>query len=265
MHDEDLVSLIDSRAVIDPSAKLGRNVEVGPYAIIGPDVEIGDDCWIGAHAVVKGPTTMGRENRIHQFASIGEDPQDKKYGGEPTRLEIGDRNLFRECVTVNRGTVQDRGVTTIGNDNWIMAYCHIAHDCAVGNNTVFSNNASIAGHVTIQDHSILAAFSMIHQFCRIGAYSFIGFASGITQDVPPFVMTMGGYDAKPHTINAEGLKRHGFDQDRIRTVRRAYKILYKSGLRLEQARVELEKLGADEPLVKMMADFLRDGKRGIIR
>ncbi|RFA34853.1 acyl-ACP--UDP-N-acetylglucosamine O-acyltransferase [Alkalilimnicola ehrlichii] len=256
--------MIDPRAVIDPKAKLGANVSVGPFSVIGADVEIGDDTWIGPHAVVQGPTRIGRENRIYQFASIGEAPQDKKYQGEPTVLEVGDRNLFREGVTVHRGTVQGGGVTRIGNDNWIMAYCHIAHDCIVGNNTTFSNSASLAGHVIVGDHAILGGFSLVHQFCRIGAYSFSGFGSAINRDVPPYVM-VSGQMAAPHGINSEGLRRHGKSAEVIRALKRAYKTLYKSGLRLEQAKSSLRDMAGDTEEVSLLVEFLEQSERGIVR
>lgn len=256
--------MIDSRAVIDPSAKLGVNVSVGPFSVIGPDVEIGDDSWIGPHVVIQGPTRIGRENRIYQFASIGEAPQDKKYAGEPTVLEIGDRNLFREFTTVNRGTVQGGGVTRIGNDNWIMAYCHVAHDCIIGNGTIFSNSASLAGHVIVDDFAILGGFSLVHQFCRIGAYSFSAFGSAINQDVPPYVMVSGRM-AAPYGVNAEGLRRHGKSAETIQAIKRAYKTLYKSGLRLEEAKRELAGMVDDCADIAPLLDFLDKSERGIVR
>lgn len=256
--------MIDSRAVIDPRARLGENVSVGPFAVIGAEVEIGDGCWIGPHAVVEGPTRMGRDNRVFQFASIGAPPQDKKYAGEPTRLEIGDRNTFREFVTVNRGTVQDRGATSIGDDNWIMAYCHIAHDCVIGSNTIFSNNASLAGHVEVDDHAILGGFTLVHQFCRIGGHSFCAFGSVVNRDVPTYV-TVSGHMAKPHGINSEGLKRHGFSAEAVQAVRRAYKTLYKQGLRLEEAKAELRRAAGEFPELEALVAFLERSERGIIR
>ncbi len=256
--------MIDPRAVVDPAAKLGTNVTVGPFAIIGPDVEIGDDCWIGPHAVIQGPTRMGRGNRVYQFASIGEAPQDKKYAGEETWLEIGDRNIFRENVTIHRGTVQGLSVTRIGDDNLFMAYCHIAHDCVVGNGTTFSNSASLAGHVVVGDYAILGGFSLVHQFCRIGAYSFCGFGSAINRDVPPFV-TVSGQMAVPHGINSVGLRRHGWSSSTIAAIKRAYKTLYKSGLRLEEARQVLEQMAQETPEIQLLADFVAQTERGIVR
>jgi UDP-N-acetylglucosamine acyltransferase len=256
--------VIDPRAVIDPSARIGKNVTVGPFSIVGADVEIGEGSWIGPHAVIQGPTRIGRENRIYQFASIGEAPQDKKYAGEPTLLEIGDRNLFRESVTVHRGTVGGGGLTRIGNDNWVMAYCHIAHDCVVGNNTTFSNSASLAGHVLVDDHAILAGFTLVHQFCRIGAYSFCGFGSAVNRDVPPYMM-VSGQMAAPHGINAEGLRRHGMSVETITALKRAYKVLYKSGLRLEEARLALQEMAAETPEIALLAGFIAQSQRGIVR
>jgi UDP-N-acetylglucosamine acyltransferase len=256
--------VIDPRAEVDSEARLATTVEVGPYSVIGPDVEIGENTRIGPHVVIRGPTRIGRDNRIFQFASVGEAPQDKKYGGEPTRLEIGDRNTIREFVTINRGTVQDRGLTRIGDDNWIMAYVHIAHDCWIGNSTVFANNASLAGHVQIDDHVILGGYSLVYQFCRMGAYSFSAFACGVHMDVPPFVMA-AGYRAEPHGINVEGLRRHRFSKDEIAAVRRAYRLLYRSDLRLEQAIEQIQPLVAQFPCLQPLRDFLDTSTRGIIR
>ncbi len=256
--------MIDPRAEVDPKARLAATVDVGPYSVIGPEVEVDENTQIGPHVVIRGPTRIGRDNRIFQFASVGEDPQDKKYNGEPTRLEIGDRNTIREFVTINRGTAQDQGLTRIGDDNWIMAYVHIAHDCWIGNNTVFANNASLAGHVRIDDHVILGGYSLVYQFCRMGIYSFSAFACGVHMDVPPFVMA-AGYRAEPHGINAEGLRRHGFPKDEIAAVRRAYKLLYRSDLRLEQAIEQMQPLVAQFPRLQLLRDFLVTGQRGIIR
>ena len=256
--------MIDSKAVIDPSAKIGANVSIGPYSIIGPNVEIGDGCWIGPHVVINGPTRIGRDNRIYQFASIGEIPQDKKYKGEPTWLEIGDRNLIREFCTINRGTVQGGGVTRIGNDNWIMAYCHIAHDCIVGNNTVFANNASLAGHVIIDDFVILGGFTLVLQFCRLGAYSFTAFGSHVNLDVPPFVMVHGQM-AAPRMMNTEGLRRHGKSPETVRALKRAYRVLFRSGLRLEEAKAQLAQMAESTPEIGLIVQFLDETQRGIVR
>lgn len=256
--------MIDPRAIVDPGAHLAEDVTVGPYTIIGPDVEIGAGTWIGPHVVIKGPTRIGRDNKIYQFASIGEGPQDKKYAGEPTRLEIGDRNVIREYATLNRGTVQGGGVTRVGNDNLIMAYVHIAHDCQVGNGTIFANAASLAGHVTVGDMAILGGFAIVHQFCRIGAHSFCAMGSAINRDVPPYVM-VAGHMAEPHGINSEGLKRRGFSPQTIQQIRRMYKLIYKSKLRLEEALEQGRPLAAECPEVALMLDFIKNSVRGIVR
>ncbi|MDY6994451.1 MAG: acyl-ACP--UDP-N-acetylglucosamine O-acyltransferase, partial [Pseudomonadota bacterium] len=241
--------MIDARAVIDPKAELDSRVEVGPYSVIGADVQIGADTWIGPHVVIKGPTTIGCHNRIYQFASLGDAPQDKKYGGEPqTCLEIGHHNEIREYCTMNRGTVQGGGVTRIGDHNWIMAYTHFAHDCQVGNYTVFANGASLAGHVRIEDYVILGGFTLVHQFCAMGTYSFSGAATVIFKDVPPYV-TVWGNRAEAYGINKEGLKRRHFSSETIRALHQAYKIIYKQNLTLEQAIEELKYLSQKFPEV----------------
>ena len=256
--------MIDPRAIIDSEAQIAEGVQIGPFSVIGAGVEIGPECTIGPHAVIKGPTRIGRGNRIYQFASIGDDPQDKKYRGEPTRLEIGDDNTIREYCTLNRGTIQDQGVTRIGSRNWIMAYVHIAHDCVLGNDIVMANNASLAGHVQIEDCAILGGFAMVHQFCKIGAHAFLQFAAGVNRDVPPFVVA-SGIPARPAGLNTEGLRRHGFDADRVGALKKAYKLLYRSGLRLEQARAELAALAVDHPDVARFSHFLESNPRSIIR
>ena len=256
--------MIHPTAIVHAKAKLGANVEVGAYSIIGEHVEIGDNTWIGPHVVVNGHTTIGRDNRIFQFASLGEVPQDKKYAGEPTRLEIGDRNTVREFCTFNLGTAQDVGVTRIGNDNWIMAYVHIAHDCQVGNNTTFANNSQLAGHVHIDDWAILGGFTGVHQFCRVGAHCMTAVGTVILQDVPPYIMAAGN-TASPYGLNAEGLKRRGFSPEALQALKRAYRILYKSGLMLEEARAKLEEEARMHPEVQRFVDFLAVSKRGIIR
>jgi len=256
--------LIDPHAVIDPSARLADDVSVGAFTIIGPDVDIGAGTWIGPHVVINGPTRIGRDNRIYQFASVGEAPQDKKYAGEATRLEIGDRNLIREFVTINRGTVQDAGVTRIGDDNWIMAYVHIAHDCRVGNQTIFSNNASLAGHVRVDDYAILGGFTLVHQFCAIGAHAFCAFGSGIKKDVPPFVI-VDGSPARPRGLNAEGLKRRGFTDRAQQALRQAYKTLYRSNLSLQEALVELQGMAQEQEEVAQLVSFIEQQTRGIVR
>jgi UDP-N-acetylglucosamine acyltransferase len=256
--------MIHATAIVHPDAKIGAHVEVGPYAVIGEHVEIGDNTWVGPHVVINGRTRIGRDNRIYQFASLGEVPQDKKYAGEPTRLEIGDRNTIREFCTFNLGTAQDAGVTRIGNDNWIMAYVHVAHDCQIGNNTTFANNSQLAGHVHIDDWAILGGFTGVHQFCRIGAHVMTAVGTVILQDVPPYVMAAGN-TASPYGLNAEGLKRRGFSAEALQALKRAYRTLYKSGLMLEEARAKLEEEARMHPEVQRLVEFLAVSKRGIIR
>ncbi|MCC5856909.1 MAG: acyl-ACP--UDP-N-acetylglucosamine O-acyltransferase [Ectothiorhodospiraceae bacterium] len=256
--------MIHETALIDPTARIGRNVSIDAYTVIGAGVEIGDDCRIGPHVTIQGPTRMGAGNRIYQYASIGADPQDKKYTGEETLLEIGNRNTIREFVTINRGTVQDSGVTTIGDDNWIMAYVHIAHDCRIGDRTVFANGASLAGHVRVSDDVILGGFTLVHQFCRIGAHSFSSMGSAVKQDVPPFV-TVAGNPAEPHGVNSEGLRRCGYSKEAVQAVRRAYRVLYKQGLRLEQALETLRPMADESGELQVLVDFLSEEGRGIVR
>ena len=256
--------MIDATAIIDTRAAVAQGVAIGPYSIIGPEVEIGEGTWIGPHVVINGPTWIGRNNRIYQFASLGDAPQDKKYKGEPTRLEIGDDNTIREYVTINRGTVQDQGVTRVGSGNWIMAYVHIAHDCQLGDDIIMANNASLAGHVHIGDHAILGGFSLVHQFCKIGKYAFLQFAAGVNRDVPPYVVA-AGMPATPHSINSEGLRRRDFSAQQIATLKHAYRLLYRSGLRLEEAREQIAQLAQDHPEVVVLAEFLADHRRSIIR
>jgi UDP-N-acetylglucosamine acyltransferase len=256
--------LIDSRAVIDPRAELDEGVSVGPFAIIGPEVKIGRDSRVGPHTVIRGPTSIGKDNRIFQFASVGEDPQDMKYAGEPTRLEIGDRNQIREFATVHRGTVQDAATTRIGNDNLLMAYTHVAHDCVIADHVILANAASLGGHVHVQDWAILGGFTIVHQFCHIGAHSFCAMGSVLTKDVPPYV-TVSGHPARPHGINAEGLRRRGFDGATIQAIRRSYKLLYKSRLKLERALADIDALSAEFPALKTLAVFCGQSSRSIIR
>jgi UDP-N-acetylglucosamine acyltransferase len=256
--------MIHPTAIVHPAAKIGSGVEIGPYSIIGEHVEIGDGTWIGPHVVLEGHTRIGRENRIFQFSSLGGEPQDKKYSGEPTRLEIGDRNTIREYCTFSTGTAQDSGVTRIGDDNWIMAYVHIAHDCQVGSNTVFANGASLAGHAQIGDWAILGGFSGVHQFVRAGAHSFIGAFALLLQDVPPYV-TVGGSPAAPHGINSEGLRRRGFSTEAIAAIKRAYRILYRSDLPLVEACEKIGALAADYAEVQPFADFIGVSGRGLVR
>jgi len=256
--------MIHPTAIVDSGAKIGANVKIGPYSLIGPDVEIGDNTEIGPHVIIKGHTRIGRDNRIFQFCSLGEAPQDKKYAGEPTRLEIGDRNTIREFCTFNLGTVQDAGVTKIGDDNWIMAYVHIAHDCIVGNKTIFANGASLAGHVVVEDWVIFGGFTGIHQFCHIGAHVMTAASTLVLQDVPPYLMAAGN-TAQPYGIHVEGLKRRGFSADSITALKRAYRTLYKSGLLLDEAKTKLAEDAKTQPDVRRMVEFLETSKRGIIR
>ena len=256
--------MIDPTAVIDPGAQLASGVSIGPYSVIGPDVVIGADTVIGPHVVINGPTSIGRENRIFQFASIGDAPQDKKYAGEPTRLEIGDRNTIREFVSINRGTVQDEGVTVLGDDNWIMAYVHIAHDCRIGNHTIFANNASLAGHVRIGDFVILGGFTLVHQFCAIGSHALTAFGSGISKDVPPYV-TVGGSPARAHGLNMEGLRRRGYSPESRMALKRAYKTLYRENHAFEDALVQLRLQAVGDARVAVFTEFLEQQTRGIVR
>jgi UDP-N-acetylglucosamine acyltransferase len=254
---------IDPTARVADGAMLGADVEVGAYSVIGADVAIGDGTTLGPHVVIRGPTRIGRDNRIHPFAAVGGDPQDKKFKGERSELVIGDRNTIREFVTINRGTADGGGVTRVGDDNWIMAYAHIAHDCTIGNHTVFSNNATLAGHVEIGDHVILSGFSGVHQFCRIGAHAFVGMGCLVNGDVPPFVILAADY-GRPRGINAEGLKRRGFSPERIMQIRRAYKTLYMSGLQLAEAREQLAQGGQSEDVAAILR-FLERSERPLMR
>ena len=256
--------MIDARAVVSPEARLGADVEVGPFTVIGPGVEIGPRTIIGPHAVINGPTTLGADNRVFQFASIGDAPQDKKYRGEPTRLVIGERNVFREFCTVNRGTTHDRGVTSIGDDNLFMPCAHVAHDCAVGSHTVFANSAVLGGHVEVGDWVILGGLSAVHQFSKVGAHAFIAGGAMVRQDVPPYVMVQGD-PAEPYAVNSEGLKRRGFTEDQIRAIREAYRILYRSDLKLAEARARLAPIAAERPEIKAFADFIQASTRSIVR
>jgi UDP-N-acetylglucosamine acyltransferase len=256
--------LIDPRAVVDPGARLASDAVVGPFTVIGDGVEIGPGCRIGPHVVIKGPTRIGRDNHIFQFASIGEAPQDKKYGGEPTRLEIGDRNVIRESVSIHRGTVSGGGVTRVGNDNLIMIGGHIAHDCQIGNHTIFANNATLAGHVTVEDHVILGGATLVRQFCSLGVHSFTAGGSLINKDVPPFVL-VSGQMARPYGINVEGLKRRGFSAGVIRMLRQAYRTVYRSNLTLEQALEALHEMESDCAEIAILARFIERSQHGIVR
>lgn len=256
--------MIDKLAFVHPEAKIGKNVTIGPWSYIGADVEIGDDCWISSHVVIKGPSIIGKGNRIFQFASVGEDCQDKKYAGEPTRLIMGDNNIIRESVTIHRGTVQDNSETRIGSNNLFMAYVHIAHDCVVGDNVIMANNASIAGHCHVGDWAILGGMTGVHQFVHIGAHAFTAGCSLVLQDVPPFVMA-SGQAAIPRGLNMEGMKRRGFTKETQQALRRAYKTLYRSSLTLEEAVAAMAEDAAKEPQVQAFVDFVTSSNRGIIR
>jgi UDP-N-acetylglucosamine acyltransferase len=256
--------MIHPSALIDPSARIGENVSIGAFSIVGPDVEIGDGTTIGPHVVIESLTRIGKDNRIWQFASLGAAPQDKKFHGEKSRLEIGDRNVIREFVSFNRGTDDGGGVTRIGNDNWLMAYVHIAHDCVVGNNAIFSNASSLAGHVTVDDWVILGGFTLVHQFCQVGAHAFTAMGAIINRDVPPYVTVAGSF-AEPKGINSEGLRRRGYSSERIMAIKRAYRTLYNSGLPLSEARSELARAAEGAPDVKLMLDFIERSQRSLVR
>jgi UDP-N-acetylglucosamine acyltransferase len=259
---------IHPTAIIDPSAKIEENVTVGPYCVIGPDVQIGQGSVLGAHCVVDGNTTIGRDNTFYRFCSVGGMPQDKKYAGEPTRLEIGDRNMFREYVTLNTGTVQDVGVTRIGSDNWVMAYVHVAHDCQIGSHTILANGVQMGGHVHIGDWAIVGGLAAIHQFGKVGAHAMVGGSSALHMDVPPYVMGSGN-PCVPVGVNVEGLKRRGFSPEAISALRDAYKIIYRRGLSLEDAKEQLAQRQSEAPLaadaLQVLIDFLGTSARGIIR
>ena len=256
--------MIHSTAVVAESVSIADDVEIGAFSLIGEDVEIAAGTRIDSHVVISGPTRIGRDNRIYQFSSIGDDPQDKKYAGERTRLEIGDRNTIREYCSLSRGTIQDDGVTRIGDDNWIMAYVHIAHDCQVGDNTIFANNATLGGHVHVGDWVILGGFSGVHQFCRLGAHSFLGMYSGCSRDIPAYTM-VSGQPAIPRGINSEGLKRRDFSTAQIRNIKNAYRIIYRRGLKLADATLEIEKLVADQPELELLLTTLQTSDRGLVR
>lgn len=256
--------MIHPSAIVHPGATLGAKVSIGAYSIIGEHVEIGDDTTIGPHVVIEGHTRIGKGNRIFQFCSLGAVPQDKKYAGESTRLEIGDGNTIREFCTLNCGTVQDAGVTRLGNDNWIMAYVHLAHDCQIGDHTIFANSAQLAGHVQVGDHAILGGFTGVHQFVRVGAHSFTAIATVLVHDLPPYVMAAGD-TAKPYGINVEGLRRRGFSAESVTAIKRAYKTLYKSGLTLDQAKARLAEQAGSCAEIGLLAGFLQGSTRGIVR
>lgn len=255
---------IHPTAIIDPKAELDSSVSVGAYSIIGPDVQIGKDTAIGAHVVIEGHTTIGQGNRIYQFASLGADPQDKKFKGEPTRLIIGNHNTIREFTTFNLGTVTGIGETRIGDGNWIMAYVHLAHDCVVGNHTIFANNASLAGHVTVGDYVVLGGYTLVFQFCRIGDYAMTAFAAGVHKDVPPYFMA-SGYRAEPAGLNSEGMRRNGFSAEQIANVKEVYKVLYRQDLSLEEAKSRIAQMAENKPELAVFPPFFAQSQRGIIR
>lgn len=255
---------IDPRAAVSPAAQIAPGVEIGPFAVIGPDVVIGAGCRIGPHAVVQGPTVIGEGNQVFQFASIGDAPQDMKYRGEPTRLVIGARNVFREYVTVNRGTVTGAGETRIGNDNLILAYSHVAHDCVLGDHIIMSNAVNLAGHVEVGDWAIFSGYAGAHQFCRIGAHAFIANNTAVLQDIPPYVLA-AGQPAEPRAVNIEGLKRRGFTEEQMRAIRNAFRVLYRSELKLEEATAQLQKMAAEHQVLDILASFLAASRRGLAR
>ncbi|MCS3407393.1 acyl-ACP--UDP-N-acetylglucosamine O-acyltransferase [Serratia sp. AKBS12] len=260
----DKTAFIHPSAIVEEGAVIGASVHIGPFSYVGSQVEIGEGTVLKSHVVVNGITKIGRDNQIYQFASIGEVNQDLKYAGEPTRVEVGDRNRIRESVTIHRGTAQGNGVTKVGNDNLLMVNVHVAHDCVVGNSCILANNATLAGHVEIDDHAIIGGMTAIHQFCIIGAHVMVGGCSGVAQDVPPFVIAQGNH-ATPFGVNAVGLKRRGFDKDEMQAIRNAYKILYRSEKTLDEAKTEIEALAQQQPVVQQYLDFFSRSTRGIIR
>ena len=256
--------MIHPTAVVSDSAIIADDVEIGPYSVIGDDVEIGAGSKVDSHVVINGPSVIGRDNHIYQFASVGDDPQDKKYAGEPTTLKIGDRNTIREFCTVSRGTTQGKGATIMGDDNWIMAYVHIAHDCIIGSNTIMANNATLAGHVQVGDWAIFGGFSGVHQFCHVGAHSFLGMYAGVNRDVPAYT-TVSGSPAVPRGINSEGLKRRGFDARQIRNIKNAYRLVYRQGLKLNDAIAEIAERAKSQTELQLFLESLRSSDRGLIR
>jgi UDP-N-acetylglucosamine acyltransferase len=256
--------VIHPTAIVDPAARLTPGVQVGPYSVIGAGVEVGEGTWIGPHVVINGPTRIGRANKIYQFASLGEAPQHMRHAGGRSELVIGDRNTVREYVTLNRGSSAGTGVTRIGDDNFIMATVHIAHDCEVGNHTIFANGASLAGHVIVHDHAVLGGYTLVHQFCKVGSFCITAAGSVVFKDVPPYIMA-SGYSAEPHGLNLRGLQRHGLSEETIQALRRAYKVLYKSGLLQDEALRQLDAMAQGEPHVAALAAFVRASERGIVR
>jgi UDP-N-acetylglucosamine acyltransferase len=256
--------MIHPQAVVDPSARIGNAVTIGAFSIVGPDVEIGENTWVGPHVVINGPTRIGANNKIYQFASLGDAPQHVSYQGEPTRLEVGDNNTIREYVTFNRGTAIGSEVTMIGNGNFFMAYSHVAHDCIIRDNTIFANAASLAGHVEVDDFAILGGFTLVHQFCKIGAHSITAVNTVVFKDIPPYVKA-AGYGAKTHGLNLEGMRRRNFDQEIVQLLKEAYRIVYRSGMTIEQALSALKPLASKSPDVARFSDFIKKSERGIIR
>jgi UDP-N-acetylglucosamine acyltransferase len=256
--------LIDARAIVSPEARIDDGVEIGPFAVIGAGVTIGAGTWIGPHAVVNGPTSLGRDNKVFQFASVGDAPQDRKYAGEPTKLVVGERNVFREFCTINRGTAGGRGVTTIGDDCLFMAYSHVAHDCIVGNQCILSNCTALAGHVELGEWVILSGYSAIHQFCKVGAHAFLANNAAVTRDVPPYLLVAGS-PAEPKGVNSEGLKRRGFSPEQIANIKGAYRLFYRSGLKLAEAEKQLRERVPSQPEIAPFVEFLAASERSIIR
>ena len=256
--------MIDAHAVVSAQAELAADVEVGPFSVVGPGVRIGARTRIGSHVVIKGPTTIGTDNQFFQFSSIGDAPQDQKYRGEPTRLEIGDRNVFRECATVNRGTTHDQGVTRVAHDSLFMAYTHIGHDCQVGSHIVMANGATLGGHVHLGDWVIMGGYSGVHQYCKVGAHAFIANNTAVTRDVPPYVMAVG-QPAKPHSVNSEGLKRREFNDEQIRHIRDAFRTLYRRDLPLADALERLKAVAVEQPEIGALVDFIATSTRSLIR
>ena len=256
--------MIHATAIVSDSATIADDAQVGPYSIIGDGVVIGARTRVDSHVVINGPTVIGEDNHIYQFASIGDDPQDKKYADEPTTLTIGDRNTIREFCTVSRGTTQDRGETSMGSDNWIMAYVHIAHDCVIGSNTIMANNATLAGHVHVGDWVIFGGFSGVHQFCHIGAHAFVGMYAGVNRDIPAYT-TVSGSPAVPRGINSEGLKRRDFDAEQIRNIKEAYRLVYRKGLKLNEAIDEIAERSKSQPELEIFLESLRSSERGLVR